>query len=101
MSVADHAPSFDTVAIQGHFEARITLPELPKLWEKPSAYVITAVNRKFHDCEEYLHAVGHERFVAFVTHDQKTRDSIQDFAKSLIDKMAAPLSWDFKLRLTF
>ena len=92
--------SVDTLAIQGHVEAKIPIPDLPKLWQKPSAYVISAVNRKFKDCGEYLHAVGHDSFVAFIAEDQKTRDAIYKFATSIIDKMSAPPSWDFKLHLS-
>ena len=96
----DHADimSFDGQAEAGHFARHIDVPQIPG-FDKPAAYVLTAVNKKFTSCGAYLHAIFHERVLAFITDEEKVAIEIQTFAAELIAAMKEPQLWTFHLQV--
>ena len=70
----DHSDiiSFDGQAEAGHFARHIDVPRIPGL-DNAAAYMLTAVNKKFSSCDAYLHAIFHERVLAFITDEENPR----------------------------
>ena len=100
-SPADDGPSFENTAKEGHFDCEVTIPSgLPATWEKPTAYIIGAVNKTFADNPAYLHYVVFPSAVLFVARDAQARDEIKALATTVLQRMYKPAMFTFRLRVT-
>jgi len=86
----------ETHAAADHVVVQLTMQgNFPAKFQKPSAYLLAACNRKF---ASLLHAYAHDHFIVFVCSDATTADRVRTFASDLLVQMRED-SQTFRLRL--